>query len=191
MVGVMLSNIIKGFYMKKIFFTLILIFSFLISSQGFAFASPKWDNPKSIRTYIEPNDKKDLMKDAFAKWTQETGNKIIFKYVSSPQNAQIKVEFVKDASKTSKREHAAGVTYYKYIGDQLIEARIEIADRAPNGAAFRKDAAYRIMLHEIGHAIGIVEHSSDPMSIMYFQKRSRNQAITQNEIKFLSQLYSW
>lgn len=177
--------------MKRIVFTLIVAFSFILSSQVFAFASPKWDNPKSIRTYIEPNDKKELMKEAFAKWTQETGRNIIFKYVSTLQNAQIKVEFVKDASKTSKMEHAAGVTYYKYAGDRLVEARIEIADRAPNGAAFRKDAVYRIMLHEIGHAIGIIEHSPDPMSIMYFQKRSRNQAITKNEIKFLSQLYAW
>ncbi len=177
--------------MNKIVFIILFFIGLLILTPIETFASVRWDNPKAIRTYIEPNDKKALMKEAFAKWTQETNGRIVFKYVSSPQDAQIKVEFVKDASKTSKMEDAAGVTYYKYVGDRLLSARIEIADRAPNGAAFRKDAAYRIMLHEIGHAIGIKDHSPNPMSIMYFQKRSRNQAITPNDIKYLAEIYNW
>ena len=154
-------------------------------------ANARWDNPKSIRTYIEQNDKKALMKEAFAKWTQATGGKIVFKYVNSPNDAQIVVNFVKDASKTSKMERAAGVTYHQSIGDRMLSARIEIADNAPNGAAFRKEALYKIMVHEIGHSIGMFDHSQDPMSIMYYAKGSRNQSLTSADLKFLAKIYGW
>lgn len=178
----------KRFMMKKLL-SLIITFIFICSST--VFANARWDNPTSIRTYIEPNNKKELMKEAFAKWTQITNKKIIFKYVSSPQDAQITVEFVKDASKATNMEHAAGVTYPQYIGNRLISAKIIIADNAPNGGLFRKEAAYRIMLHEIGHAIGIFDHSQDRMSIMYYAKVSRNQSITEDDLELLGKIYSW
>lgn len=177
--------------MKRVFTLFIIIIMSIFVCANSVLANARWANPKSIKTYIEPNDKKDLMKTAFARWTQVTGGKIIFKYVNNPDDAQIKVEFVKDASKTSHMERAAGVTYPQTIGSQLVSAKIEIADNAPNGAAFRKDAIYRIMVHEIGHAIGIFDHSSNPMSIMYYAKGSRNQDITSDELKTLAKLYSW
>ncbi len=177
--------------MKKSLIAAVLFFVCMFSFIGSAYANAGWDNPKSIRTYIEPNDKKELMKQAFARWSQATDDKIVFRYVSSPDDAQITVEFVKDASKTSKMERAAGVTYPRTIGNRLVSAKIQIADNAPNGAAFRKDAVYRIMVHEIGHAIGIFQHSSDPMSIMYYAKGSRYQDIKPEDLKVLAKIYSW
>lgn len=46
------------------------------------------------------------------------------------------------------------------------------------------------MIHEIGHAIGL-NHSSDRMSVMYFQKGSRNQALTKSDFATLAKLYGW
>ena len=46
------------------------------------------------------------------------------------------------------------------------------------------------MVHEIGHAIGL-DHSQDRMSIMYFEKNSRNQNITPADLKVLYKLYGW
>lgn len=177
--------------MKKILILFGLITIFIISMFDIVMANARWYNPTSIATYIEPNDKKPLMKQAFARWSQVTQDKIVFKYVDTPERAQIIVNFVKDASKTSNLERAAGVTYHRSIGDRMISARIEIADNAPNGAAFRKDAVYRIMIHEIGHAIGIFQHSADRMSIMYYAKGSRNQDITPTDLKMLGKIYGW
>ena len=177
--------------MKKYIILLGLIMIFAISMFDTVLANARWYNPTTITTYIEPNNKKPLMKKAFSYWTQVTKNKIAFKYVSSPNDAQIVVNFVKDASKTSKMENAAGVTYHKSIGDRMLSARIEIADRAPSGAAFRNDAVYRIMVHEIGHAIGMFTHSNDRMSIMYYAKGSRNQDITKDDLKMLGAIYGW
>lgn len=177
--------------MKKIIVLTILIIGLFLSNSGAVFANAVWENPKSIKTYIEPNDKKELMKQAFSKWNAATNGKIAFSYVQEPKDAQIVVNFVKDASKSSNMEHAAGVTYHRSMGSKMVSARIEIANNAPNGAAFRKDAVYRVMVHEIGHAIGMFDHSEDKMSIMYAIKGSRYQDITPADIKFLAKLYGW
>lgn len=177
--------------MKKILTFMILFAGILLGGVNLVLANAAWDNPKSIRTYIEPNNKKELMIEAFSKWSGATKGKIAFKYVQDPKDAQIVVNFVKDASKTSKMERAAGVTYHSSMGAHMVSARIEIANNAPNGAAFRKDAIYRVMVHEIGHALGMFTHSEDKMSIMYPVKNSRYQDITPADLKFLAKLYGW
>lgn len=184
--------------MKRILIVFMLIF---MSGFNIVFADYGWENPKSVRTYIEPNSKKTLMQEAFAKWTQLTNGRILFKYVSSPDDAQIRVRFVKDASKAAKNlEQAIGVTYatFKVSSGRvyLNTADIEIADHAPGSAGrlMPKDRIFRVMVHEIGHAIGFQgnhEHSSDRQSIMYPAAISRNQVVTPEDMKFLARIYGW
>jgi len=176
--------------MKKIF-TIIFIFAAMLICVQPVIANARWQNPNSIRTYIEPNNKKELMKQAFAKWSQATNNKIVFKYVSSPDDAQITVKFVKDAEKATNMKNALGVTYPHHVNGIMVSADIKIADNAPGGALLKKDAVYRVMVHEIGHAIGILEHSPDPLSVMYYAKASRSQDISSADLKVLNKLYGW
>lgn len=187
--------------MKKLLLVFMLM---LLSCFNTVFAiNAGWENPKAVRTYIEPDDDTTMMKQAFAKWTQMTGGKIVFKYVNSPDNAQIKVKFVKDASNSNiaNLEHAIGTTVptFKYSNSGKIylnTAEIRIASHAPGktGRLMPKDRVFRVMVHEIGHAIGFngtQAHSADKQSVMYPAAISRNQAITANDLKLLKQLYGW
>lgn len=175
--------------MKKFLAIIGIIFIFFATTRVSAFADAVWDQPRNIKTYIPQHAKKDLMKQAFAAWTRATGGKILFKYVSNPDKADIRVKFVRDIYDVTGNKTAIGRTEYRTLGIYLVDAEIIISDRSPNGAAFRKDAVYRVMLHEIGHAIGLFEHSESKDSIMYYAKVNRNATITKADLKRLYKLY--
>lgn len=179
--------------MKKLLTIFVLFITFCLSSINMSFAGAPWENPRSIRTYIQPHSYKPLMKQAFAEWTRVTNGKIVFKYVENPKDAQISVAFIKDASTNSQLSRAIGVTYPHVSGGYMRAAEMEIASHVPGSAGrlMPKDRIYRVMIHEIGHAIGLLEHSADTASIMYPTAISRNQAITKGDLNTLAKLYGW
>ena len=187
--------------MKKllILFCLILI-NICVPVNNASAENVRWQNPRMIYTYVPSGYRHSaLMKEAFAYWSRITKNKIIFKYVNNKDKAQIKVRFVKDTSSISQLENALGITHYKAqkicksdsCKTYLIQADIDIANNTPGGGLLVKDRVYGIMIHEIGHAIGLVEHSQDKKSLMYPYKISRNQTITQDDLAELAKLYGW
>ncbi len=197
--------------MKKVMLSFVLILCILVGSVTIAFAEntvrqmvlvkhQRWENPQRIYTYVPAGSRNtELMKEAFAYWTRVTNGKVRFIYVNDIQKAQLRVRFVKDASVSSNHDNALGVTYYKKVKTvckgmscdaYMVLTTIDIADNAPRGALLRKDAVFRVMIHEIGHSIGL-SHSTDKMSVMYPTKLSRNQALSKSDFDSLAKLYGW
>ena len=188
--------------MKKVILSFVLILCILVGSVTIAFAEntvrqmvlvkhQRWENPQRIYTYVPAGSRNtELMKEAFAYWTRVTNGKVRFIYVNDIQ---------KDASVSSNHDNALGVTYYKKVKTvckgmscdaYMVLTTIDIADNAPRGALLRKDAVFRVMIHEIGHSIGL-SHSTDKMSVMYPTKLSRNQALSKSDFDSLAKLYGW
>lgn len=113
-----------------------------------------------------------MMKHAFAEWSRKTNNRVVFKYVSNPSSADIKVSFVKKIvpQGNKKLDKAIGVTYYQTHGTRIFSSKIEIADKTQEGWTLSKDEIYTTMLHEIGHSIGL-NHTKNNKCIMYPQAR--------------------
>lgn len=175
--------------MKKMIAFFSLVFLWVYSCNFAIGYTGKWFNPKMIKTYIQPNHKYTItMKHAFSEWDRLTNGKVRFKYVDSPNTAQIQVYFVK---KIKYSDRAIGLTKTSYVGKnkKMAKAVIYIAEKNDYGVSLRKDETYTVMLHEIGHAIGL-EHSSDPKSVMYYAENDI-QEISKNDLRQLRRLYGW
>lgn len=168
--------------MKKKAFTLIIIFMFAVTT-AFSASLPRW-NKRPIKVYI-PSDnayKHTLMKAAFNEWQQKTYSAVWFSFLgeNKKNEADITVKFV-DIVTNCKNPSAVGCTHY-YVDPNTkfyVKSTIDIGSKSlqelkgDDGTVARKttpippEQMYGIMLHEIGHAIGITEHSQNVNSVMY------------------------
>lgn len=176
--------------MKKFIAYIFILLCFCgLFHPAFALDNKHWRYPNQLKTYIPPNHKRTvMMKHAFAEWTKLTGGKFVFRYVTSPNVAQIKVYFVE---KIPNADREIGLTRFYYTKSlKMAGAQIYIADKTADGRVLGKDSVYTVMLHEIGHAMGISEHSKNPLSIMYPVENDA-QEILKSDLKTLAEIYGW
>ena len=190
--------------MKK-FFTFVLLFM-LSASCVFALSKPRW-NVRPIKVYVSGSPYYvNMMKSAFSQWQKRTTSAVWFTFLSEPKKneADISVYFVEKNTHCGNVS-AIGCTHYRvnnegfythndiYIAFKAVyQLKGDDGTVATKTVPIPNDQIYRVMLHEIGHAVGINTHSKDPNSIMY--KYSLNdvnipQALTGEDLKFVYNVY--
>lgn len=165
--------------------------------------STKWDNPKLINVYIEDNsDKSYLVKQAFYIWNNELDLLFDFNFVNSEENANIVCKFTHKLG-----EAAAAHTHYNWLlvmdrnGNKKrifdTNKQVEITIAYSNDAAgyFENTPEYflTVILHEIGHALGITGYHSDNQNdIMYpdSTKIINKGKLSQRDINTIKMIYS-
>lgn len=193
--------------MKNLFISIFIIF---ISTLA-AYAVPgqkTWDNPKNISVYIQPGYERSIMaKHAFQEWTKVTKGKLGFVFTNQKDNAQISVYFCKKVPnfKGNTSDAVSGLTrtqeIYKVIikpsgqviktpTNKLGKADVWIATHTIGGHELNRDEVYTVMLHEIGHAIGIINHSTNKHNIMY-PSIDEKREITKYDLGELYRMYGW
>lgn len=181
--------------MKRVFFIILLLF---ISFTQICNAADyyRWDNPQRIRVYIHDTpylDVKPLVKTAFAQWTHFTKNKIIFSYSTTPKNSDIEIEFI-DRPTNVEHNKAVGYTIPSYYVNTnlLAQVTITISVKDAEGKKLDEGILYGAIVHEIGHALGLTDHSLDIKSVMYpYTLPNVEQGITEEDLNRLKILYRY
>ena len=180
--------------MKKI----LLIITFLFISFAGAFAVEGiWTNPKGLKVYIPPKDMlTTTMMHAFQEWQRKTNNYFIFQFVNTKSTANIEVIFMNGGiPEICNNDGALGCTktsmIENHLGTRIRKATVYISRKSNNGKIMSNTQVYTIMLHEIGHALGL-GHTEQPTSTMYSgtnQTMAVKQEIQTSDLNLLYDLY--
>ena len=173
----------------------------------------RW-NPKTfpLKVYISAKDNgnypdyysSEVVK-AFSRWTAASGF-ISFKIIDTEPAAQIIVNYENSPSTSCEANNCKYVVAHTdpvIKGGLLKKMVITIYDRDANGSFFSDKELYSTVLHEIGHALGIMGHSYSTDDLMYMSNqtnadsnrlfikhRSAFQYISLKDISTLRMLYN-
>lgn len=147
-----------------------------------------WGNPNLKVCIVGNNKNNPMMKRAFKEWQTLSDNTVRFTFVQSPNQANIVVYFVQKLNGVNKKSgNKIGLASYRSRGNSIVFAKIQIsASGQGNTRTLNQDEVYSVMLHEIGHAIGL-SHNSNPKSVMYYA--SGTNRISNEDIKNLKKEY--
>jgi len=190
--------------MKKI---LVLFTIFILTAvTAFALSTPRW-NVRPIKVYI-PDDSYtgELMRNAFLQWQERTFSAVWFNFVGHDKKdtANITVHFV-DKNTNCGNTSAIGCTHLNvdrngffihndiYIASKAVYRLVgDDGTVATKTVPLHSEQIYRVMLHEVGHAIGIAQHSKNPNSIMYrysIDDENIPQSLADEDLKFVYNIY--
>ncbi len=194
--------------MKKIFSVIFVIFLFFIIQTNVCAimpASPPNPNSKPVliktqglKVYIPRKDMlSTTMKHAFMDWQKHTGGNFTFEFVGTKSTANMEVVFIESGmGAICHNDKALGCCSFVsaktvHGNKRILGVKIYISVYDMNGKPMTKNQVYTIMLHEIGHALGL-QHSKDKKSLMYEGTNSEMaevQEIQPEDVKTLYELY--
>ncbi len=132
-----------------------------------------------------------LLEQAFSEWSAGAQNRLSFELTNDPDKAQILCGWTSDKNdmtKLTEGGHALVIPEGHNI--QRVQITIltkTIADKDLSDQFFK-----RVALHEIGHALGITDHSPNPTDMMYGNPpfNTINCTLTDRDKNTLIALYS-
>lgn len=168
------------------------------TSKSYEDAKPILIKTQGLKVYIPPKDMlSTMMKHAFMDWQKHTDGNFTFEFVGTKSTANIEVLFIESGmSHICRSGDALGCTTYTqartlYGNKRILGAKVYISVYDVNGKPMTKNQVYTIMLHEVGHALGL-SHSPNKNSLMYKGTNSTMaevQEIQPEDVKALYELY--
>ena len=154
----------------------------------------RWeDDAFPLKVYISngAQEYRDAVRKAFEYWQYVTGNFVSFAYIENSSDADIIVNLTGDAKINCEEEqenclYVAALTSPKIKGDILEYMNMMIHTSDPNGRNYPPSQIYKVALHEIGHALGMMGHSDNPDDIMYASDQHHEDDVFADHVSALS-----
>lgn len=130
---------------------------------------------------------KQMVLDAFLAWGQASGGKVKFQYVNDYNQSQIDVKWRRVNRKS------LGHTQYEHDGQgRMFSASIEIgiSDGVLHAQYDDHGEVSHTIIHEVGHALGIIDHSPDARDIMYVPHQYGIHLLSERDKATINWLYS-
>lgn len=174
---------------KRFLTGVLLVFLFAITvfncSNAETSSSPYWKKT-TINVYIPKNSKALTMQHAFEKWQNMSAGKLKFKFVQKGP-ADIDVVFSEKVSGSDGQQ--LGDYKLTVKNGYITKAEIRMATEGKK-QVYSDNMVYTIMLHEVGHALGLPDKNRKKNSIMYMPI-SVSQDINKMDMRELYKLNGW
>ncbi len=143
------------------------------SSKGHLLAWPDFLNPVPVYVSLETPEQAiflPMVIDSMNAWEQATGARLRFRQTTRPEEARIRVLLTPGPLADPYLD--VGHAHFYTRSDRNIFKTLRVDIRINTGKAdtpppAREAQVRRLVLHELGHAIGIWGHSNNPDDIMY------------------------
>lgn len=141
-----------------------------------------------VSVWIQPCQYSSTASKALYEWQYKSNNLVRFTTTAYEKDAQIKIYFV-DKIQNPVSEDNLGVTRLKYIGNMNISAVIEILRLTDSNRPRSNAQIFPVVLHEVGHALGMAGHSTSNNDIMFPNNATNDIHLSQKDINTLKAIY--
>ncbi|MBR1680406.1 tetratricopeptide repeat protein, partial [bacterium] len=152
----------------------------------------RWNKDK-INVYVEDSEYKNSIYKALIAYNSTLGDYFTIYLAKDRENSDIKIDIVDKFSSNDNHDsiYMAGITNNSFSGSDkhLTNSVIQILSKKPNSDnKVSNSEVYKVALHEIGHAIGIIGHSPNSSDVMYASSSVSN--FSARDIATIKLMYS-
>ncbi len=135
------------------------------------------------------------VKKSFEIWSKALDNQLRYQMVRTAADADIKVLWVDRLNSVGQANNGnisyqAGITTPYYEGGLLKQMTIELATLDLDGKPHNQSTLFPVTIHEMGHALGLLNHSDDKNDVMYPATTDNRVRLSNRDINTIRALYS-